>query len=219
MSGPLLGAPPAPARTIHVSEHPLAQHALTVLRNKHTLPHPFRVTSTHLLTLLMLEATRSLPTHEETVETAAGDQPGRTLTKTVVFLSLTRHGLGLSHDMVEFFPDLLVGTVTLEPSKDLQPAKPRLHLVNAPALRDARIILFDPIVANNHALEVAINLLRRSGATDITLLTFLLCPTGPGNLPSTLSSLTVWTAAVDDKPEDKSGLRAGLVDFSARLYG
>jgi uracil phosphoribosyltransferase len=219
MTGPLRGTTPPATKKIHIAEHPLAQHALTVLRNKHTLPPQFRLVSNQLLALLVLEATRTLPTRDETVPTAAGEQAGRALLKPVVFLSLARHGLGLAHNMVEVFPNLLVGTVTLEPGKDGQPPQPRLHLVNAPALSDARVILFDPVVTTGQSVGIALNLLRRSGATDISLVSFLIAFPGPGSFASTFPDLTVWTVAMDDSGESKSALKAGLGNFADRLYG
>jgi uracil phosphoribosyltransferase len=221
MTGPLRGthASAPPARKVNVTEHPIAQHALTVLRNKRTASAHFRVVSNQLLALLVLEATRSLPTRDESVETSAGSQSGRALVKPVVFLSLARHGLGLAHSMVEFFPDLQVGTITLEPGKEGQPPKPRLHLVNAPALSDARVILFDPIVSNGLSLGVALNLLRRSGATDISLLSFVVAFPEPGGIQAAFPDLTVWTVAVEDDAGANPGLKAGLGNFAERLYG
>lgn len=206
-------------KRIHVTDHPIVQHALTVLRSKHTLPPHFRTVSNQLLALLVLEATRTLPLQDEIVATAAGAQPGRVLAKPVVFLCLARHGLGLAHNMVEFFPNLQVGTISLEPGKDGQPPQPRLHLVNAPALSDAHVILFDPIVSKGLSLGVALNLLRRSGATDITLVSFVVAYTGPGDFQSAFPDLTIWAAAIDEDPDSKSGLKAGFGSFAERLYG
>src|SRR5580693_50087 len=79
-----------PPTNIHVVEHPVAQHALTALRNKHTPTKQFRVFSNQLLVLMALEATRTLPTREELVETPADSHVARALGKPVIFLSLTR---------------------------------------------------------------------------------------------------------------------------------
>jgi uracil phosphoribosyltransferase len=234
--------PPA-AKKVNVAEHPLAQHALMALRNKHTAPAQFRRISNQLLVLLAIEATRSLPTRDDLVETATGAEvtsppwprspnarddaakshstthTGQVLAKPVVLLSLTRHGLGLAHNLTDLIPDLLVGTISLDRTGDNPGAEPRLHLINAPALGDARVILFDPVVATGASASQALNFLRRSGATDITLISFLVSFQGLSRVQTTLPDLAVWTAGIDNEWDSKRGSLAGLGNFGARLYG
>jgi uracil phosphoribosyltransferase len=228
---------------VNVSEHPLAQHALMAMRNRHTAPRQFRQISNQLLVLLAIEATRTLPTRDESVETASGGEvtsppwprngsaagedgktspathAGQVLAKPVVFLSITRHGLGLAHDLAEFFPDMHVGTISLDRTGDGGGAEPRLHLVNAPALGEARVILFAPVVASGISAAAALNLIRHSGATDITLVCFLISFQGLTRLQSAQPDLMVWTAGIDSEWDSKRGALPGLGDFAARLYG
>lgn len=213
------GATVAPAvKRLHLVEHPLAQHALTALRDKHTPPPEFRVISNQLLILLALEATRTLPVRNHAVETATGPHVGQVLTKPVVFLSITRHGLGLAHSMADIFPNLLVGAISLDRAGEGQDYEPRLHIVNAPALSDARVILFDPVVASGLSATLALNLVRRSGATDISFVSFLVSLPGLSRLQSALPDLMVWTAAIDTELDPKRGPLPGMGNFAERLY-
>ena len=204
---------------MHLAEHPLAQHALMALRNKHTAPAQFRQLCNQLLVLLTLEATRDLPTKDDLIETSSTTHTGRVLAKPVIFLSITRHGLGLAHNVADFFPGTLVGTVTLERKGDNPGVEPRLHIVNAPALSDARVILFDPVVASGMSASLALNFIRRSGAVDITLVSFLASFPGLSRLQTALPDLLVWTAGIDSEWDPKRGPMPGLGNFAERLYG
>ncbi len=204
---------------VTVVRHPVAQHALTMLRNKLTPPHQFRTSSNQLLIALMHEATRSLPTHAETVPTEKESVVGHVLSKPLVFLAIARHGLGLAHRMVEFFPDLLVGTISVEPTTNGQPADARLHLPNAPALGDARVIVFDPIVASGASASRAVGLVRRVGAKDVSLVSFVVSESGLEMVQSRAPELQVWTAAIDAKLDTRRGPVPGVGDFAARMFG
>jgi uracil phosphoribosyltransferase len=208
----------APAVRVNVAEHPVAQHALTALRNKHTPPKQFRQFSNQLLVFLTIEATRTLPTREEMIETAEDSHAGRVLETPVIFLSLARHGLGLAHAIAEFIPGVSIGTIGLERAGHDQRLEPRLHLVHAPALNSARVILFDPIVGTGHSASVALHLLRCSGASDVSLLSFLISAPGLKRVQATVPDLTVWTAAIERDLDPKRGLLPGLGNFAERLY-
>ncbi len=212
-------ARPSPPRKFHIVDHPIAQHALTVLRNKHTPPDRFRWASNQLLAMLAWEATRTLPLREEAVETPHADHVGRALARPVVFLALTRHGLGLAHNIADVIPEVSVGAVSLErPHRD-QPIEPRLHLISAPSLDTVRIFLFEPVVSGGLSATLALNHLRRSGATDIALLSFVVSSPGLEAVLADVPDVTVWTAAVDPEWDPKRGTIPGLGDFAGRLYG
>ena len=208
-----------PAKKTNVAEHPLAQHALTALRNKHTRSAEFRQISNQLLVLLALEATRNLATKDELIETHTTTHTGQSLAKPVIFLSITRHGLGLAHNVADFFPGMLVGTISLGRKGDQAVIEPRLHIANAPALSDAQVILFDPVVTTGMSATLALNFIRRSGATDISLVSFLMSFAGLSRLQTALPNLSVWTAGIDSEWDSKKGPMPGLGNFGERLYG
>jgi uracil phosphoribosyltransferase len=211
--------PPPPVRNMHLLEHPLAQHSLTTLRNKDTPSYQYRVTCNQLLVLLLIEATRALPIRERAVETGTGAATGHALTKPVIFLTVARHGLGLAHNMADLFPNLLVGMISLDRSAEGKAVEPRLHIANAPALGDASVILFDPVVASGASAQAAITLVRRSGATDISLVSFLFSLPGLSRMQSSFPNLRVWTAGIDPELDPKRGPLPGMGNFAERLYG
>jgi uracil phosphoribosyltransferase len=208
-----------PPVNVNVVEHPVAQHALTALRNKDTLTKQFRMFSNQLMVLLAIEATRTLPLREEPVKTPAASHVGNALGKPVVFLSLTREGLGLAHTLADYIPEVSIGSITLDHGNTGKPNEPRLHLVNAPVLTEARVILFDPVVGAGFSAGSALHLIRCSGASDVSLLSFLISSPGLKRVQAAIPGLTVWTAAIEPELDARRGPLPGLGNFSERLYG
>jgi uracil phosphoribosyltransferase len=210
--------PEAP-RNINIVEHPIALNALAALRSTETAPEKFRACCGQLLLLLAVESTRTLPIRESSFGPVSGTDRALALGKPVILLSITRHGLGLAHQVADFVPNLSVGLINLgKPSND-GILEPRLHLVNAPALSDARILLFNPVVATGMSTSIALNLLRSSGAEDVTLLSFLTSAAGLNRVLDAVPGLIVWTTSVDSGWDSKHDSFPSLGDFGERLYG
>jgi uracil phosphoribosyltransferase len=199
--------------------HPIALHALAALRNRETAPEQFRTFCSQLLVLLAIESTRTLPTRDPALDGVSGPDGAQALGKPVVFLSLTRHGLGLAHQVADFVPNMAVGLINLGQPGNGHLLEPRMHLVNAPVLSEARVILFNPVVATGLSTSVALNLLGSSGAKDVTLLSFLTSAAGLDRVLRTLPGLVVWTAAVDSDWDSKRDSLPSLGNFGERMYG
>jgi len=206
-----------PSSSIHVLDHPIARHALIALRDQHTTPKHIRYYSHQLLTLLTMEATRNLPTRSTTVEATYGVTTGDTLAKPVIFVSLNRYGLGLSHQVGDLIPDALVGSISLDHSSERR-VEPRLHLSNAPALHEARVIVFDPVVGSGLSAGIALSLLRRSGATDLTMMSFIMSSAGVPRVLAAAPEASLFTAAIDTEYDPKRGPLPGIGKFSHRFY-
>ncbi len=211
-------APATPATRVHIVDHPAAQHALTVLCNKNAGLYSVRASSNHLLVLLTLEATRSLPTRALRVETSRAPWEGVSLAKPIVLLAVSRDGLSLSHNLMECVPGLLVGSVTLNHPDGSQAPHARLHLASAPALRDCRVLLFDPVVQSGIAAGTALDLVRHLGATDISLLSYSISAQGLLRLQVASTDLNVWTAHVDSAWDGKRSPASVLGDLGTRLF-
>lgn len=201
-----------------VVDHAIAQHALSVLRDRDSDARKLRIVSHQLLTILAFEATRALPLREVESDHAGGTSAGKNLSKPVVFVSLTRPGLGLAHTIADLIPNVSVGNVSLDRSSGAQRLEPRLHLVSAPPLSSSHVILFDPLVASGVSAGIALHLLRNSGAADLTLLSFVISSAGLKRVQSIIPDAGVWTVAIDDQPDPKHGLLAGIGNLGERLY-
>lgn len=220
---PATEKPAVPAPTakggIHLLDHPIAHHTLAALRNRQTPPEQFRQHCQRLLLFLVMEATRALPTREQSDETTAGVRAaGRALGKPVVLLSMARHGMGLAHQMAEYIPESVTGVINLTDGEAGAP-EARLHLVRAPALNEARVILFAPVVATGLTSCLALNLLRRFGATDTALLSVVVSSAALMRIQATDPAVSIWTAAVDSGWDAKLGPLPGIGNFAERFFG
>lgn len=207
-----------PPGRVQIVDHPAAQHALTILCNKDTGQYDLRASSNHLLVLLTLEAMRSLPTRPLKVDAARENWNGLGLAKPVVLLAVSRDGVSLSHNLMDCVPGLLVGSVTLTPAADNNPLRARLHLPSAPALRDCRVLLFDPVVQTGTSAGAALELVRQLGATDVSLLTFTTSAQALLRLQAAFDGLHVWAAHVDETWDPKRAPVSLLGDFGPRLF-
>jgi uracil phosphoribosyltransferase len=184
-----------------------------------TPPDEFRAFCSQLLVLLAMESTRTLLLDKaaETAALSAGST--RPVLKRMVLLSLSSPCLGLVHQAADFIPDVSVGLVNFPRPANSQHHEPRLHLVNAPALAEARVIIFNPVVTTGALTGLALDLLSGSGAKDVTLLCFLTSADGLGRILRTHPSLNIWTSAVISEPDPRRNPFLGLSDFGKRLYG
>ncbi len=202
---------------IHVLDHGIARHAMTGLRDQQSSSQQVRYYSHQLLTLLMIEATRSLPTRSTSVEASYGLANGEILAKPTIFISLNRHGLGLSHQVGDMIPDILIGSISLDHSPEHR-VEPRLHLAHAPALQEAKVLLYDPVVGSGLSAGIALNLLRRSGAADLTLISFVVSSVGLPRIFTAAPEASVYCGAIDTEYDPKRGPLPGIGHYSQRLY-
>jgi uracil phosphoribosyltransferase len=218
LTGAGVAKPAAAPSHVHLVDHPVAQHALTILCDKHSSQYDVRFSCNQLLVLLALEAMRSLPTRAIRVDTSRGAWDGVALAKPVVLLAVSRNGVSLSHNLMECLPGLLVGSITITGSGEGPGFQTRLHLASAPSLRDCRVILFNPVIQSGASAGAALELVRQLGATDITLLTFTISAQGLLRLQAATAELRVWTAHVDAEWDAKRSPASALGDFSTRLF-
>jgi len=209
---------PEPEGNLNVLDHPIALNALGALLHEGTPPEHFRPFSRQLLMLLVIESTRTLPVRGHT------DEPlpvsgSRGFGKRIIFLALSGHCLGLIHQVAEFIPDISVGLINLRRTENDTHGDSRLHLVNAPALRDACVILFNPVVSTGSSTNLALEFLHRSGAVDVRLLSFLVNAAGLERVLGKCPDLQIWAASIDRNWDLKQGPFPGFGDFGARLYG
>jgi uracil phosphoribosyltransferase len=161
---------------VTVVEHPLAAHLLTELRDAATEPERFRHLARRLGTVLALEATRHLRTTPKTIQTPLVQAEGRRLDRPVVAVPILRAGLGLLDTVTDLLPDVRVGYAGLE--RDEETLQPTSYYLKVPELRDASVLLLDPMLATGGSATFAAGLLKEHGAADITLVCVVSAPPG-----------------------------------------
>jgi len=203
--------------SLHVLQHPLAQHVLTHLRDKTTKPVLFRTLSYQISLLLALEATRDLATHEKEIETPLEKMQARVLAKPLVVIPILRAGLGMLQPFHDIFPDVSVGYVGLE--RDHETAIARSYYCKLPPLANARVLVVDPMLATGGSAAQALTLVKAQGATEIGFVCIVAAPEGVETLQKAHPEVPIHAGAVDRQLNSRKYILPGLGDFGDRLYG
>ncbi|MGI8433566.1 MAG: uracil phosphoribosyltransferase [Nocardioidaceae bacterium] len=207
----------------HVIEHPLVAHKLTVLRNQTTDSPTFRRLTEELVTLLAYEATREVRTEAVQITTpvAAADGVKLASPKPLV-VPILRAGLGMLEGMVRLLPTAEVGFLGM--IRDESTLLASTYAERLPDdLSGRQCYVLDPMLATGGTLAAAIRFLVDRGADHITAICLLAAPEGCARLDGELADLdipvNIFTAAMDEKLNDKGYIVPGLGDAGDRLYG
>jgi uracil phosphoribosyltransferase len=203
--------------TVTVADHPLASHLLAGLRDVTTPPERFRYLAKRLATVLVLEATRDLPTRAAVVTTPLAPTTVPVLADTIVAVPILRAGLGLLEPVTDLLPDVQVGYAGLE--RDEETLQPSSYYLKVPQLEGHTVLLLDPMLATGGSAAFASALLKEHGADDIRLVCVVAAPEGIDRLEAEHPDVRVVTAAVDERLNEVGYIVPGLGDFGDRLFG
>jgi uracil phosphoribosyltransferase len=208
---------------VHVANHPLISHKLTVLRDETTESPTFRRLVEELVTLLAYEATREVRTKTVTIKTPVMTTQGEKMADPrPVVVPILRAGLGMLEGMVRLVPTAEVGFLGM-----VRDEKTLLASTYANRLPDdlsgRQCFVLDPMLATGGTLVAAINYLIDLGATDITAICILAAPEGVAYMEKAFENcpipITVVTGALDTKLNENGYIVPGLGDAGDRLYG
>lgn len=202
---------------LQVLDHPLSGHLLAGLRDKETTPERFRRLARTLTTLLIVEATKGLPTRKETIETPLEPCEVEVLDKGLAVVPVLRAGLGMLEPIVELYPDVAVGYVGLERHHDTAIA--HSYYCKLPRLEDRYTLCVDPMLATGGSASQAVSLIRAAGAGHVVMVSVVAAPEGVAKFESVHPEVEIYTAALDRGLNDKKYILPGLGDFGDRLYG
>ena len=208
---------------LRIVEHPLVSHKLTVLRDRTTDSPTFRRLTEELVTLLAYEATREVRVTEQTVQTPLATTVGvRLSTPRPLVVPILRAGLGMLEGMTRLVPTAEVGFLGMVRNEEtLQASTYAERLPEDLAGRQCYVL--DPMLATGGTLAAAIRFLVDRGADDITAICLLTAPEGCERLERGLEGLdvpvTVVTAGMDERLDEKGYIVPGLGDAGDRLYG
>jgi len=208
---------------VHVADHPLVSHKLTALRDERTESATFRLLADELVTLLAYEATRDVRVEEVTVETPVAPAHGvRLAAPKPLVVPILRAGLGMLDGMVRLLPTAEVGFLGMVRDEDT--LKASTYAERLPAdLSGRQCYVLDPMLATGGTLAAAIRFLTDRGADDITAICLLCAPEGVERVEKDLEGVdvpvTVVTAAMDEKLNERGYIVPGLGDAGDRLYG
>jgi len=205
----------------HVVDHPLVAHKLTVLRDENTDTPTFRRLADELVTLLAYEATRGVRSESAPIRTPVAETVGvRLAHPRPLVVPVLRAGLGMLDGMLRLLPIAEVGFLGMVRNEDTLEAT--TYATRLPDdLSGRQCYALDPMLATGGTLAAAVRLLLDRGATDVTALCLLAAPEGLAHMDALLDDapVTVVTAALDDRLNDKGYIVPGLGDAGDRLYG
>jgi uracil phosphoribosyltransferase len=208
---------------VHVANHPLITHKLTVLRDERTDSPTFRRLVEELVTLLAYEATREVRTEKVSIKTPVTQTTGLKLSDPrPVVVPILRAGLGMLEGMTRLIPTAEVGFLGMvRDEKTLQASTYANRLPENLAGRQCFVL--DPMLATGGTLVAAINFLIERGADDITAICILSAPEGIKVLEDAFANsgvpITLVTGALDEKLNEHGYIVPGLGDAGDRLYG
>jgi uracil phosphoribosyltransferase len=202
---------------VTVVDHPLSGHLLLALRDERTPPSVFRTLTKRLTTVLMIEATRDLPTRPSTVRTPLEEATGRILLEPLVAVPILRAGLGMLDAVVELFPEVRVGYLGLE--RDEATFQPSEYYAKLPNLNGARTFVLDPMLATGGSAEAALSSVKKAGAQWIRMISIVSAPEGIKVVESAHPDVEIVTASLDRELNEHAYILPGLGDMGDRLFG
>lgn len=204
---------------IVVVNHPLIQHKLTIMRQKDTSTVKFRTLMHEISMLLAYEITRDLEVEFNEIETPLALMQSPTLKgKKMVFVSILRAGNGLLEGMLQLVPTARIGHIGLyRDPKTLEPIEYYIKLPEHTQNRD--VIVVDPMLATGNSAIAAVKEIKARSPKSIKFLCLLASPEGIAAFHEEHPDVTIFTAAIDQKLNDKGYIIPGLGDAGDRLYG
>ena len=207
------------AGKVHVIDHPLVQHKLTLMRSKDTSTSTFRNLLREVSMLLAYEVCRDLPVTIIDIETPIARTRAPVLDgKKIVLISILRAGNGILDGMLEILPSARVGHIGLY--RDPKTLLPVEYYYKVPEnLGDRDTIVVDPMLATGNSAVAAVERLKEGAPRSIKFVCLLTCPEGLKVFHGAHPDIPVYTAAIDDRLNDKSYIVPGLGDAGDRLFG
>ena len=206
---------------VHVADHPLITHKLTVLRDERTTSPVFRQLTEELVTLLAYEATRGVRVEPIEIQTPVTRTSGVKISEPrPVVVPILRAGLGMLEGMVKLLPTAEVGFLgILRNEETLEPSTYAERLPDD--LSDRQCFVLDPMLATGGSLGAAINYLFDRGAVDVTAICILAAPEGLAALEKLVGDrdVSLVLGAVDERLDEHGYIVPGLGDAGDRLYG
>ncbi|MDJ0699373.1 MAG: uracil phosphoribosyltransferase [Woeseiaceae bacterium] len=199
-------------------EHPCVQHKLAIIRNVETGHKRFRELSTEITKFLCYEALQNVRVRDITVTTPIGDAKCKKIDTDLVVVPILRAGVGMLDGILELVPTARVGFVGLY--RDEETKRPVTYYERfPPQIEGGTCIVIDPMLATGGSTVAALDLLKQSGADNIVVICIVTCPEGLQLVESEHPDVPVYTAAIDERLDERMYIVPGLGDAGDRLFG
>ncbi|MFC9760947.1 uracil phosphoribosyltransferase [Rhodococcus jostii] len=205
--------------TVHVIEHPLVQHKLTMMRRKDASTNSFRRLANEISALMTYEVLRDISMQEIDVETPLEFTTGKVIDgKKLVFVSILRAGTGILDGMLTIVPGARVGHIGLY--RDPKTLGAVEYYFKMPGdLQERDVVVIDPMLATGNSAVAAVERLKECGPKSIKFVCLLTCPEGVAALHKAHPDVPIYTAAVDRQLDEHGYILPGIGDAGDRLFG
>jgi uracil phosphoribosyltransferase len=204
---------------VHVLDHPLLQHKLSILRDERTGVKDFREVVSEIATLMCYEATRDLPLEEMEIQTPVAKAKVMVISgKKLAIVPILRAGLGMVDGILTLIPSAKVGHIGLyRDPETLEPVEYYCKMPNDISERD--VIILDPMLATGGSASAAIQFLKNYEVKHIKLMNIIAAPEGIARVRKDHPDVDIYCAAVDEKLNDHGYIVPGLGDAGDRIFG
>ena len=210
---------PAARPHVHLIDHPLVQHKLTLMRKKEASTNSFRSLLNELSSLMAYEVTRDMATQDVQIETPLEVMQAKMIDgKKLVFVSILRAGNGSLDGMLSVVPGARVGHIGLY--RDHETLQAVEYYFKMPKDMESRdVVVVDPMLATGNSAVAAITRIKQCKPKSITFMCLLTAPVGINTLHEAHPDVEIYTAAIDRELNEHGYILPGLGDAGDRIFG
>ncbi len=203
---------------LHVFDHPVIKHKLTIMRKTETGTKDFRQNLDEIAGLMTYEITKTFPVKDVDIVTPMGATIGKELDKDVVLVPILRAGLGMVSGIMNLIPTAKVGHVGLY--RDEETLEPHYYYAKFPPnMADSTVLVVDPMLATGGSATAAIDYVKKTGATDIKLVCLVGVQEGVDAVEKAHPDVDIYLASLDEKLNEIGYIVPGLGDAGDRIFG
>jgi uracil phosphoribosyltransferase len=210
---------PAARSHVHLIDHPLVQHKLTLMRKKEASTNSFRSLLNELSSLMAYEVTRDMATQDVQIETPLEMMQAKVIDgKKLVFVSILRAGNGILDGMLSVVPGARVGHIGLY--RDHETLQAVEYYFKMPKDMESRdVVVVDPMLATGNSAVAAITRIKQCKPKSIKFMCLLTAPVGINTLHQAHPDVEIYTAAIDRELNEHGYILPGLGDAGDRIFG
>ncbi len=204
---------------VHVIDHPMVQHKLSIMRDKETGPKDFRQLLQEISLLMGYEITREIPLEEIQIETPICKMTAkRVLGRKMAIIPILRAGLGMVDGLLDLVPVAKVGHIGLYRNEKTH--EPVVYYCKLPEDIDDRfVIVTDPMLATGGSSCDALQMLKDRGCKNVKLMCLVAAPEGIERVQKAHPDVDIYVAAIDERLNENAYIVPGLGDAGDRIFG
>ncbi len=204
---------------LHILDHPLLQHKLSIIRDKNTSVKEFREIVSEIAMLMCFEATRDLPLEEVEIETPVAKAVAKKIAgKKMAVVPILRAGLGMVDGIINLIPSVKIGHIGLY--RDPETLEPVEYYCKMPKdIASREVLIIDPMLATGGSASAAIKLIKGYGCKHIKLMCIIGAPEGANRVREDHPDVDIYVAAMDEKLNEHCYIVPGLGDAGDRIFG